>query len=182
MPLPKLVGVQVEWVKRQVAEYISVQHKSYRGRAMPLDRNQMEAMHPFFPASPLDSARVLVLSGERVANPPFYAQLVQMGFEPADLPNFALMAAITFVDTVVSHEPFTDRLLFHELVHVVQYQKLGLEGFAVRYVNGFLSGGSYEAIPLEMNAYELDARFAAAPTRAFSVADEVQRWTAEDRY
>jgi len=75
LPLPKLVEVQVEWVKRQVAEYISVQRETYRGRAMPLDRDQMEAMHHFFPASTLDSARVLVLSGERVANPPFYAQL-----------------------------------------------------------------------------------------------------------
>jgi len=64
------------------------------------------------------------------------------------------------VDTVVSHEPFNDRLLFHELVHVVQYEKLGLEGFAAKYVRGFLNGGSYEGIPLEMNAYELDARFA----------------------
>jgi len=99
-----------------------------------------------------------------------------MGFEPAILPDFTDMAAITFVDTVVSHESFTDRLLFHELVHVVQYQKLGLEGFAVKYVSGFLGGGSYEALPLEMNAYDLDARFATAPTKAFSVADEVQAW------
>ncbi len=182
MPLPKLVEVQVEWVKRQVAEYIAGQHKTYRGRAMLLDRNQMEAMGPFFPNSTLDSARVLMLSGERVANPPFYAQLVQMGFEPAALPDFADMAAITFVDTVVSHEPFTDRLLFHELVHVVQYQKLGLERFAVKYLSGFLGGGSYEAIPLEINAYELDARFAAAPTMAFSVADEVQSWIDAGRF
>jgi hypothetical protein len=134
-------------------------------------------MQPFFPPSALDSARVLVLTGERVSNPPFYSALVQMGFEASALPNFSLMAAITFVDTVVFHEPFTDRLLFHELVHVVQYEKLGLEGFASKYVRGFLNGGSYEAIPLEMNAYQLDARFAAAPTRVFSVADEVQRWT-----
>src|SRR5947207_9002152 len=41
---------------------------------------------------------------------------------------------------------------------------------------GFLSGGSYEAIPLEMNAHELDDRCAAETTKAFSVADEVQRW------
>jgi hypothetical protein len=99
-----------------------------------------------------------------------------MGFEPAALPNFGLMAAITFVDTVVSHEPFTDRLLFHELVHVVQYENLGLEGFADKYVRGFLSGGSYDGIPLEMNAYELDGRFAAPPAKAFSVVDEVQGW------
>ena len=87
--------------------------------------------------------------------------------------DFAHKAAIPCVDAVVSHQPFTDRLLFHELVHVVQYEKLGVAEFAAKYVRGFLSGGSYEAIPLEMNACELDARFAAAPTIAFSVASEV---------
>jgi len=86
------------------------------------------------------------------------------------------MAAITFVDTVVSHEPFTDRLLFHELVHVVQYQKLGVAEFGAKYVRGFLKGGSYEAIPLETNAHELDSRFAATAANPFSAADEVQRW------
>lgn len=80
------------------------------------------------------------------------------------------------MDTVVSHEQFYDRLLFHELVHVVQYEKLGLTGFAAKYVTGFLTGGSSEAIPLERNAYELDARFAAAPASVFSVENEVQRW------
>jgi hypothetical protein len=95
-------------------------------------------MQSFFSPSTLESARVLVLNGESVGNPPFYAALVQMGFEPAALPNFSLMAAITFVDTVVSHEPFNERLLFQELVHVVQYEKLSLEGFAAKYVRGFL--------------------------------------------
>ena len=92
------------------------------------------------------------------------------------------MAAITFADTVVSHQPFTDRLLFHELVHVVQYQKLCLSQFSAQYVKGFLNGGSYEASPLEMNAYELEARYAAEPAKLFSVADQVQRWIAENRF
>ena len=76
----------------------------------------------------------------------------------------------------------TDRLLLRELVHVVQYEKLGLKEFAAKYVTGFLSGGSYEAIPLEMNAHELDDRCAAATTKAFSVADEVQRWIDTRRF
>jgi hypothetical protein len=76
---------------------------------------------------------------------------------------------------VVSHEAFTDRLLFHELVHVVQYEKLGLPQFAARYVTGFLSGRAYEAIPVEMNASESDARFAGEPA-AFSVEAEVRAW------
>ncbi len=83
---------------------------------------------------------------------------------------------------MVSHEPFTNRLLFHELVRVAQYEKLSLAGFANKYVKGFLSGGSYDGIPLEINAYELDARFDAAPTNAFSVADEIQRWIAMERF
>lgn len=91
------------------------------------------------------------------------------------------MTAITFVDTVVSHEQFTDRLLFHELVHVVQYEKLGVAEFAAKYVRGFLSGGSYDAIPLERNAYELDERFATAPATDSSVSDEVRRWIRADR-
>ena len=97
-----------------------------------------------------------------------------MGFERGSLPDFAHMAAFTFVDTIVSYESLTNELLFHELVHVVQYQKLGLADFAGEYLRGFLSGGSYEAIPLERNAYQLAARFVAAPTRPFSVETEVQ--------
>src|SRR5436853_6776478 len=59
---------------------------------------------------------------------------------------------LTFVDTVASHEAFTDRLLLRELVHVVQYDTLGLKEFAAQYVPAFLSGGFYEAIALGMNA------------------------------
>jgi hypothetical protein len=182
MPLPKLSDAETAWVIQQVAEYIERQRQTSRQRAMPLSANQMETMQPYFPVSTLSPARLLVLSGERVGNPPFYGQLIQMGFEAVALPDFSHMAAITFVDTVVSHESFTNRLLFHELVHVVQYEKLGLAEFANKYVRGFLSGGSYEAIPLEMNAYQLDARFAEMPTSAFSVADEVQRWIRADRF
>ena len=182
MPIPKLGDEQAESVIQRVATYIDGQRQTYRGKAAALSQNQRTVMQLFFPASTLDSARVVVLAGERVSNPPFYGELLKMGFESGSLPNFADMAAITYVDTAVSHEPFTDRLLFHELVHVVQYEKLGLAEFAAKYVKGFLSGGSYEAIPLEMNAYELDARFATTPTKPFSVADEVQSWIDRRRF
>jgi hypothetical protein len=182
MSLPKLIDEQVEWVIQQVAAYIGGQRETYRDKAVALSQNQRTTMHPFFPASTLESARVVVLAGERVNNPPFYRELLKMGFEAGSLPNFADMAAITYMDTVVSNESFTDRLLFHELVHVVQYEKLGLAKFAAKYVKGFLSGGSYEAIPLEMNAYELDARFATEQTKGFSVADEVKSWIDRGRF
>lgn len=176
MSLPILSNEEIEWVIQQVGAYIGEQRQTYRRRAVPLGLNQIASMRPFFPVTALNSARVVALAGEQVGNPPFYGQLVGMGIAADSLPDFAAMAAITFVDTVVSHGPYDDRLLFHELVHVVQYEKLGLAEFAGKYVRGFLSGGSYEAIPLEMNAYELDARFATAPARVFSVNAEVQAW------
>jgi hypothetical protein len=176
MPLPNLDSSQIEGIVRGVAAYIEENRKGYSSQSVPLSGTQRLTMQHFFPTSTLDSTQLVVLADRRIANPPFYTELVKMGFEAASLPNFSEMSAITFVDTIVSHVPFTDRLLFHELVHVVQYERLGLADFAAKYVKGFLSGGSYDAIPLEINAYELDARFAAEPSRAFSVEAEVQVW------
>lgn len=99
-----------------------------------------------------------------------------MGFTPEYLPDFSEMAAITFVETIVSHGQLSERTLFHELVHVVQYAKLGLPAFAAKYITGFLKDGSYEAIPLEMRACELDERFATAPRNSFLVETEIQKW------
>lgn len=175
MRLPTLNTPQIQWIVQQVQAYIGQQRQTYRPGAAPLDLVQKDAMRSFFPEPAFDPARLAVLAGQYVNSPPFYSELIKMGFEPASLSDFAHMAAITFVDTVVSHQPFTDRLLFHVLVHVVQYQRLGLSQFSAEYVKGFLNCGSYEAIPLEMNAYELEARFAAEPANLFSVADQVQR-------
>jgi hypothetical protein len=182
MTLPRLDEAQIVWITRQVTNYIQVQRETFMPSTVLLNPSQKKVMQPFFTAPTLDSTHVVVLMGNRVPNPPFYRELSRMGFIDGSLPDFALMAAITFVDVVVSHEPLTDRLLFHELVHVAQYQKLGLADFAAKYVNGFLTGGSYEAIPLERNAYGLDTRFAAAPMKAFSVEAEVQSWITAGRF
>ena len=80
------------------------------------------------------------------------------------------------------HEPFTNALLFHELVHVEQYRQLGIPRFSELYVRGFLNGASYVAIPLEVNAYTLGGRFENNPAQQFSVADEVRSWITEGRF
>jgi hypothetical protein len=99
-----------------------------------------------------------------------------------NLPDFQQMTAITFNDVVVSHEAFSNGLLFHELVHVEQYRRLGVTRFADHYVRGFLAGAGYGGIPLEINAYDLGGRFEADPDHAFSVEDEVSAWISEKRF
>jgi hypothetical protein len=179
MATPKLTPDQVAQVSGLVADYISSQRHKYAGRAVPLTTQQRAAVAAFFTPELLSNTRLLVLQGERVPNPDFYPMLRSLGFR--NLPDQSGMAAITFCDVVVSHEPFSDGLLFHELVHVEQYRQLGIPHFADLYVRGFLNGGSYEAIPLERNAYSLEDRFRREPRRGFSVKQEVARWAEEGR-
>ena len=175
MDLTKLSPAMIGQLASMVEDYISSSRKKYAPQAVPLTEAQRTAMQPFFPAEILDSVRLCVLRGSRVPNPSMYTMARMMGI--TDLPDFSDMAAITFVDVVVSHEEFTNDLLFHELVHTVQYVQLGIKEFARRYVQGFIDGGSYEEIPLEKNAYDLEGRYSQNPQLTFSVADEVQRWS-----
>jgi hypothetical protein len=179
METPRLTPDQIGQVSGLVAQYITTQREKYTPRAVPLSAQQKAAIDGFFSPGLLEGTRLLVLRGERVGNPDFYPTLRGLGFN--NLPDQSTMAAITFCDVVVSHEAFSDGLLFHELVHVEQYRQLGIPRFSELYVRGFLNGGSYEAIPLEVNAYTLGGRFESDPHRIFSVEDEVGRWAAEGK-
>ncbi len=174
MDFSNLPPALVSQLMGMVEGYIVDSRKKFLQKAIPLQPAQISALSPFFPAEILNSVRTLVLHGARISNPSFYSMARMMGYH--NLPDFSDMTAITFVDVVVSHEEFADDLLFHELVHAVQYAKLGTKEFASRYVKGFIQGGCYEEIPLEKNAYELESRFSQDPAQVFSVADEVRQW------
>ena len=180
MAIPRLTHEQVVHVAALVAQYITTQRNAFAPRAIPLSAPQKAAMAGFFSPQLLDDARLLVLTGERVPDPDFYPLLRTLGFN--NLPDQSTMAAITFSDCLVSHVPFTDGLLFHELVHVEQYRQLGIPRFAEHYLRGFLNGGGYDAIPLERNAYMLGGRYERNPAQHFSVADEVAGWIAEGKF
>ncbi len=179
MPSPQLTQDQIAEISTLVCGYITAQREKALPLAVPLSPEQRTSMDGFFLPQVLNT-RLLVLGDTRVENPPFYALLRQMGF--TNLPNFSSMAAVTFCDVVVSHQPFSDGLLFHELVHVEQYRQLGIPRFAELYVRGFLSGGGYNGIPLEINAYELGGRFERSPRTRFAVADEVGAWVSAGRF
>ena len=180
MATPRLTPEQIAQVSGLVAQYIAVQREKYVSRAIPLSPQQQAVMNGFLSPQLLESTRLLVLKGERVGNPEFYQTLKRWGFK--NLPDQSGMGAITFCDVVVAHEPFSNGLLFHELVHVEQYRQLGIPRFSELYVRGFLNGGSYEAIPLEVNGYTLEGHFEQNPARQFSVADEVRSWVVENKF
>jgi len=180
MPPPKLSPEQINQVSASVAEYIASQRDRFRERATNLSPAKKSALKEFFRSDLLEATRILVLETERIANPPFYPALRSIGF--TNLPDFAFMAAVTFKDVIVSHEPFSSGLLFHEFVHAEQYRQLGIPCFADLYGRGFLAGGGYDGIPLEINAYALGARFESAPHTPFSVESEVSSWTKHSKF
>ena len=176
---PKLTPDQVKMASGYVASYISSQRDKYLPIATSVSATHQKSLSSFFSADLLANTRVLFLDGERLENPSMYSIIRFMGFR--NLPDYSTMAAITFNDVVVSHEPLSTGLLFHELVHAEQYRQLGVERFAELYVGGFLKGGSYDSIPLEVMAYALEDRYRGSPNEMFSVSEAVREWIAADR-
>ena len=71
MATPGLTPEQIAQVSGLVAQYISTQRDRYAPRAIPLTAQQRAAMGGFFSPQLLESTRLLVLQGHRVANPDF---------------------------------------------------------------------------------------------------------------
>ena len=169
MPQPALAEKQIQQLAVLVASYLEEQRARLHPKARPITDQYKKLLRDFFPSDVLEGVRVI---RGKVPEPAFYPQLHAVGIRSA--PPFSQMAGITLQDLIVHVDPLEKALLFHELVHAVQYKHFGLMGFSKRYVRGFLSGGSYEEIPLEKQAYALEAQFTANPNRPFSVEQEVE--------
>jgi hypothetical protein len=69
------------------------------------------------------------------------------------------LAGVTYKETFfVATGQQRDSLYFHELVHVVQWDRLGVDNFLYAYAIGLLQHG-YQQSPLEQMAFQLQVRF-----------------------
>ncbi|HSZ63357.1 MAG TPA: hypothetical protein VK828_16275 [Terriglobales bacterium] len=161
-------------------EYLQERRKEYRPQGLPLSPNQYTKMKSFFSPALLAEVRVIELRGRHINNPPFYAEARALGL--TNLPEVAHMASLTFDDTVIFPREINDRRLFHALVHAAQFEILGFEGYAESFVRGFLRVRSHISVPLEMQAFNLEAKFAEKPHEAFSVEEIISLWVKERRY
>lgn len=152
--------------------WVSHRRDAYRRLAAALAPATSSSLAAFFPAGLLN--RVGVARVARIANP-LGGLLGRAG--ALDLTTVRGMA---FIDTIVVAEENGRRgddetsLIFHELVHIVQYQVLGTLGFVHAYLGGWLSAGrSYLDNPLEVMAFDLQDRFDAG--EVVDVDAEVRR-------
>jgi len=128
---------------------------AHAGTAMPVTDCGFARLGLYYSKSLLASARVIAV--EHVPTPP----LTALGLE--GFAEFERMdaAGITYLSSFFVREGYEDdeSLHFHELVHVVQWQHLGPERFIMAYALGHLLSGGYRTNPLEVMAYDLQAKF-----------------------
>lgn len=113
---------------------------------------------PRYFSDELLTAKVVLV--DRVPAPPL-AELGVAGFD-----DFESMQAegITYLDTFFIDRRYAgdESLHFHEMIHVVQWLVLGPKRFLAAYAGGLERFG-YRNSPLEVMAYDLQARFESEP-------------------
>ncbi len=175
---PKRLNTQqlVSYLAENAAHWIESQRAQHRVHADPLPDTTLAALSGFFAQETLDRVRIRHVAS--FENPPFDREFEEAGESfPLD---FKVWAAITFGDVILVNGeqvpgPPSHSVVFHEMVHVVQYDVLGIHEFARRYVTPFVqSRFNYMSIPLESVAFDLQGRFEEWSGDPFSAEAEIR--------
>ncbi|HAT17247.1 MAG TPA: hypothetical protein DCS76_05605 [Gemmatimonadetes bacterium] len=175
---PKRLNTQelVSYLAENAGHWIESQRAQHRVHADPLPDTTLAALSGFFEKGTLDRTRIRHVPS--IENPPFYKEFEEAG-EAFPL-DFTVWAAITFGDVILVNGeqvpgPPSHSVVFHEMVHVVQYDELGIHEFARRYVTPFVqSRFNYMSIPLESVAFDLQGRFEERSGDPFSAEEEIR--------
>lgn len=128
--------------------------EEHSANATPVTNLSFPSLSVVLPSELLALAKVVVVDGA-VPFPP----LSRMGLPEFYQMENMQMAGITYKDTFfIRHLYQTESLHFHELVHVVQWERLGVDNFLLAYGVGLIQFG-YRDSPLEQMAYSLQAKF-----------------------
>lgn len=137
-----------------IRKWIEYTLEEHNANATPVINLPFSRLKTVLPLDLLDRAKVVVVNGA-VPFPP----ISRMGLPEFSQMENMPMAGVTYKDTFfVSHHHQTESLHFHELVHVVQWEKLGVDNFLLAYGYGLMQFG-YKDSPLENMAYSLQTRF-----------------------
>lgn len=175
-----LTEVELKQLVDGFTAYVEQQRNHYFPSAVPLDLQQKGPLEPFFSPTLFDRVRMVELQHERLPGPPQSVRDILS--RHMEVPEIAHMASFTMVDVVVFQETVTHRRLFHALVHAAQFALLGTRPYLELYIRAFARAGRYLAVPLEVQAFSMDAQFAEFPSNMFSVEDEIRLWAERGLY
>lgn len=127
--------------------------QSTAGHAVTVASLAVPNLADCYPKELLESTRVVMV--DEICYPP----LEQFGLGDFKSLQETTWSGITFDNVYyLRRDVVSPALHFHELVHVVQYQRLGLEQFLWAYSVG-IALHRYEDSPLEKMAYDLQLEF-----------------------
>jgi hypothetical protein len=149
--------------------------QEYRGAARALTVREISALRGYYSDDFLGRVRVVLV--DRIPNPSFFGSLSKFGLPvPWDFsaePGLAVVDVV-FLSKELVPEGGLLHVLFEELVHIQQFQTLGISRLVGRYVRGlFMNGFDYARLPMERQADELRRRFDVG-LAIFSVEHEVE--------
>lgn len=156
------------WVEGLAAfaahRWIAARRRRYLPHSCPLSESERARFAPYFSRELLESARLGEV--ESIGSGRGAALLSRLGFDAsrvvAEPAGLTVGEVIVLAKGRVGEGARRESVLFHELVHVAQYRRLGIPAFAREYVRGWMVGGAgYLGVPLEIEAYALQSRFDA---------------------
>lgn len=169
-PAPGIMFADLEKALPQIWDWMRETVARHERQATSVERYGFTNLSKCFSVQTLQSARVVEVDG-LVPRPPLRAIGLSAfaAFEDLDL------IGITFGQTyfLKRDHALDEGLHFHELVHVVQWTRLGALSFLSRYAQGLAQHG-YENSPLELMAYTLQNRFKQGK-EAFDAESEIVR-------
>jgi hypothetical protein len=137
-----------------VRKWIENTLEDKRPNAVSVASLSFPLLSKLLPNDLLARAQAVVVTG-KVPFPP----LSHMGLPEFTQMENMLMDGITYKDTFfLSHLHQTESIHFHELVHVIQWERLGIDNFLLAYGVGLMQFG-YRDSPFEKMAYSLQAEF-----------------------
>ncbi len=182
MDTEKFTAAEVTALTEEAVFWLNQQREKFRASGSSFTNIQKESLLPFFSAEILDRVRIVNLAqtGETIPYPPFYERVRAGGYRL--VPDSAHMAAIPFIDVVVFNKEPTLRTIFHALVHVAQFEIVGIIRCMEVYFRVLNDSGLWMVVPFEEQAYQMDARYTRDPADQFSVEYEIREWLQSGRY
>ncbi|MEQ8820292.1 MAG: hypothetical protein RLY93_08605 [Sumerlaeia bacterium] len=157
--LRPLVPIVAGWAARSVAK-----HKS---EARSVASFEFPRLDRYFPQDLLERSYAVITDDLPVLPFPRNTPVIRR------FPD--QFSAITFGETyfIRPHRERDEGLHFHELIHVVQYEIMGLTPFFHAYGVGVMQGG-YFGCPLEAMAYQIEGRFSRGGEAPFDAVEAVR--------
>jgi hypothetical protein len=157
-----------------IRQWIDDLLNSYSSQSTSIFDLAFPTLPQLFPMDLLQKAKVVFVKG-KIPYPP----LSSIGFPDfAPLENMAF-SGVTYKNTYFLNQAYRQESLhFHELIHIIQWDSLGVDNFLRAYGVGLLEYG-YQNSPLEQMAYLFQRKFEKDSLRNMKIVELVKAQTQE---